>query len=129
MEVKWNNLAIPRNKKATLSWDAKYAGFVHEGYTRNDGSIAPARPWVNTAIDNFDFIGELKQELAKTSSIRNAFEDMANSFGQECQNNIEAVIWNWDRNTIRSNGQEVSSPRDIIDTEELYDSYSIQHSE
>lgn len=127
MEAKWNNLSVPRNKKAILSWNTRYAAYVHEGYTRQDGSTAPARPWVNAAIDEFEFIEELKNKLVNAGSIGDAFESMANEFGESCQDNIESSIWNWDRETKRLNGQVVGSPRDIIDTEELYNSYSIEH--
>lgn len=127
MQIKWNNLSVPKNKTTTLSWNTRYAVYVHEGYTRNDGSIAPARPWVNTTIEEFEFIEELKNELAKSNSIGDAFEAMAGSFGESCQENIESDIWNWDRPTNRSNGETVSSPRDIVDTKTLYESYEIKH--
>jgi len=127
MEIKWNNLHVPKRKSAVLSWNTSYAAFVHEGYTRGEGDIAPARPWVNQTIDEFDFVQELKHELASTDSIDSAFESMANSFGESCQENIELDIWNWDRTTVRSNGEVVSSPRNIIDTKELYNSYTIEH--
>ena len=38
MEAKWNNLSVPRNKKAVLSWNTRYAAYVHEGYTRQNNS-------------------------------------------------------------------------------------------
>lgn len=127
MDIKWNNLNIPKNKRTTLSWNTRYAAYVHEGYTRNDGTTAPARPWVNTTIEEFEFIEELQNELVKSNSIKDAFEAMAESFGESCQENIEADIWNWDRPTKRSSGETVTSPRDIVDTKELYNSYNIEH--
>lgn len=41
---------------------------------------------------------------------------------QDFKNEIEAIKWKWPNKTIRSNGQEANSPRDIVDTGGLRDS-------
>jgi hypothetical protein len=35
---------------------------------------------------------------------------------------IESIKWDWPRETVRSNGQSVGSPRDIVDTGGIRDS-------
>ncbi|MGK7899083.1 MAG: hypothetical protein AB4372_37065 [Xenococcus sp. (in: cyanobacteria)] len=42
--------------------------------------------------------------------------------GDLMQENLEAVRYNWPRRTRRRNGQTVFSPRDAVDTRELYHS-------
>lgn len=40
---------------ASYVWDTDYAIYIHEGYTTKKGNVKPARPWVNEALNNFNF--------------------------------------------------------------------------
>ncbi|MCC5640636.1 hypothetical protein LC593_33355 [Nostoc sp. CHAB 5844] len=49
----------------------------------------------------------------------------AEALADSCQDAIASDIWEWPRQTVRQNSDIVSSPRDIVDTGELYDSLVI----
>ena len=40
---------------AEYDFGVDYAVFVHEGYTLKNGEIQPGRPWVNLALQNYNF--------------------------------------------------------------------------
>lgn len=62
------------------------------------------------------------------SAINKAFDLVVEVQGEAFQNAIASDIWEWPRETLRQNGDLVSSPRDIYDTGELYDSLVIARS-
>lgn len=51
-----------------------------------------------------------------------ALENAAQKYDEQFRGAIEANVYAWPRRTIRSSGQEVGSPRDIVDTGQLRDS-------
>jgi phage gpG-like protein len=57
--------------------------------------------------------------------INKAFDVTVEAQGEAFQNAIASDIWEWPRETLRQNRDVVSSPRDIYDTGELYDSLVI----
>lgn len=59
------------------------------------------------------------------SAINKAFDIAGEAQKDAFQDAITSDIWEWDRETVRRNGETVSSPRDIVDTGELYDSLVI----
>ena len=59
------------------------------------------------------------------SAINKAFDVSVDALGLSFQNAIASDRWEWPRETLRQNGDLVSSPRDIYDTGELYDSLVI----
>lgn len=59
------------------------------------------------------------------SAINRAFDVVVDAQGEAFQNALTSDIWEWPRETLRQNGDLVSSPRDIYDTGELYDSLVI----
>lgn len=126
MEIKWNNINIPRKQTATLRWSAEHAAIAHEGATLRNGTELPARPWVDHTRREFDAVGTYADAYQKSENFGEAFEEMATQFGEEAQKAVEAEIWQWPRETVRQNGSVVGSPRNIIDTGELRDSYSIE---
>lgn len=59
------------------------------------------------------------------SIISRAFDVTVEVQGDAFQNAIASDIWEWPGETLRQNGDLVSSPRDIYDTGELYNSLVI----
>lgn len=126
MQLNWKQIKVPSKQTATYTWSASHAALVHEGTSSKLGNDLPARPWVNHAIDNTDIPGIYADEFQKTEDFESAFTEMATQFGEETQKAIDAVIWDWPRTTQRKNGDVVGSPRDIVDTGALKNSYSMQ---
>jgi phage gpG-like protein len=71
-------------------------------------------------------MGKINIDLNKLNSVINkAFDVVVEAQGEAFQNALVSNIWEWPRETLRQNGDLVSSPRDIYDTGELYDSLVI----
>jgi hypothetical protein len=126
MEVNWQKLNIPNKQVSVHTWDAPYAAGVHEGMSSRNGKDLPARPWVNHTIDNHDLLEIYAESFQQSEDFIDAFEQMSQEFGDKCQEAIEDEIWDWPRDTKRKNGDVVGSPRDIVDTGKLKDSYSME---
>ncbi|MEH2148556.1 hypothetical protein [Nostoc sp.] len=62
------------------------------------------------------------------SIINRAFDVVVEVQGEAFQNVIASDIWEWPRETLRQNGDLVGSPRNILDSEELYNSLVIARS-
>jgi hypothetical protein len=59
-------------------------------------------------------------------AINRAFDRLVAEFEDLQIEQLEAVKWAWaDRKTVRSSGQVVGSPRDIVDTGKLRDSLEV----
>lgn len=128
MMARWNNLVIPKRLKATLRWTEPYAAAVHQGRSFANGSEFLPRPWVYYSVDNFPFIDYMKTSLAVSRlDFKRAFVDTASAFGEECQVSIKSSIWQWDRQTVRRSGEVVTSPRNIFDLGNLFDSFIIEY--
>ena len=126
MEINWNKIDIPNKQVSVHKWSANYAAGVHEGMSSRSGEDLPARPWVNHAIDNTDFISKYTESFQESEDFVSAFNEMSQEFGDKCQEAIDDEIWDWPRDTKRKNGDVVGSPRDIVDTGKLKDSYSME---
>ncbi|HYW17714.1 MAG TPA: hypothetical protein VE956_00120 [Nodularia sp. (in: cyanobacteria)] len=71
-------------------------------------------------------MGKINIDLNKlNSAINRAFDLAVEAQGEAFQNALASDIWEWPRETLRQNSDLVSSPRDIYDTGELYDSLVI----
>ncbi|QKQ75656.1 hypothetical protein [Nostoc sp. TCL240-02] len=71
-------------------------------------------------------MGKINIDLSKLNSVINkAFDVAVEAQAEAFQNAIVSDIWEWPRETLRQNSDVVSSPRDIYDTGELYDSLVI----
>jgi phage gpG-like protein len=65
-------------------------------------------------------------KLAKlNNAIHQAFDIAAERLGDDFNNAITAEVYEWPRETERSDRSIAGSPRDIVDTEQLLDSLSI----
>lgn len=59
--------------------------------------------------------------------IENAFSQIVEQFKTEQQAQMQAEKWNWPRDTMRkARGLTPAGPRDIIDTQELFDSLNVE---
>ncbi|NEQ65118.1 MAG: hypothetical protein F6K21_06395 [Symploca sp. SIO2D2] len=111
---------------AQYSWSAPYAAQVHEGATLRSGRILPARPWTTVATEEFDHPRQFIFHYQKLGSLAKAFKATAMEFGGVMQDAITSPIWEWDRITVRSTGEIADSPRNIVDTGKLRDSYEVR---
>jgi hypothetical protein len=60
------------------------------------------------------------------TAIAESFQELIEEFAQEQVRQIEAIEWPWPRETVRSTGEVVNSPRNIVDTGALRDSLNIE---
>lgn len=127
VQVNWNKVNIPKKLKAIHSWNTPYAAMVHEGSTSVNGTEKPARPWVDVAIKEYDFLEKYADSFSQSENFNQSFLEMSEGFGENCQSNISDSRWQWPRTTVRKNGAVVDSPRDIVDTGELKNSYQVQY--
>jgi len=66
---------------------------------------------------------EITNHLVKLEQGFDRIFDQAMDWAEDnFRREIESVKWDWPRETMRSNGQSVGSPRDIVDTGGLRDS-------
>lgn len=71
-------------------------------------------------------MGKINIDLNKlNSAINKAFDIVVEAQGEAFQEAIASDRWEWPRETLRQNKDLVGSPRDIVDTGELYDSLVI----
>ncbi|WP_375495554.1 hypothetical protein [uncultured Nostoc sp.] len=71
-------------------------------------------------------MGKISIDLNKLDSVINrAFDVVVEAQGEAFQNALTSDIWEWPRETLRQNGDLVGSPRNILDSEELYNSLVI----
>ena len=61
------------------------------------------------------------------NKIKEAFNEIVEEFKQEQITQLESEKWQWPRETKRTNGSTVGSPRDIVDTGELLKSLDIEN--
>lgn len=74
-------------------------------------------------------MSKIKLDLSKLNFIVNqAFDVTVEVQGEAFQEAIADDIWDWPRQTVRSNGETVGSPRDRVDEADLYDSLIISRS-
>ena len=64
--------------------------------------------------------GKRMRQRVIAAHVRGNTTELAATFRKQ----FETPKWDWPRETVRSNGSVVDSPRDIVDTGELRDSYS-----
>lgn len=60
-------------------------------------------------------------------AIIESFDQMVSEFATEITFQIDDPKWNWPRETRRKNGEIVTSPRDIVDTQELKNSQFVEN--
>ncbi len=124
-KAKWNLPELPR-QKAVYRWKAEHAVFVHQGYQRQDGTEAPARPWTEYALSQTDIADIFHTEYVRANgNMLRAWIATAERLDGEFRAAIEAEVYGWDRETVRSGGETVGSPRDIVDTGELRESQEL----
>lgn len=70
------------------------------------------------------FVGIIDWSILE-NAINRAFARLVEHFEDLQVEQLEAVKWEWFRNTLRQSGQIVSSPRNIVDTGALRDSLQI----
>lgn len=122
----WNDCTI-EPQSALFGWADEKALEVHEGMFRDDGTMTPARRWTDVGLQNCDPMATFIKSF--NNSPAEAFQDMAGQLNDSFQHAISAPIYDWDRITLRSTGELVGSPRDIVDTGELRDSQYLVLSE
>lgn len=122
----WNDCTV-EPQSALFGWGDPKALEVHEGTLRGDGTMTPARRWTDVGLADCDPMKEFVNHF--NGSPEKAFQAMAEELSNSFQEAITAPIYDWDRITLRSTGELVGSPRDIVDTGELRDSQYLVLSE
>lgn len=131
MKAIWDKNINISSKTATYTWTANYAPIVHEGGTRGNGTVLPARPWVwrtvglNGQERSYDILQDFNDKIRTANSFDELFEDIANKLDSEFRKTIEAKIFEWDVATKRKNESIVTSPRNIVDLGKLKESQSM----
>lgn len=123
MKLRWNP-PRPTISKATYAWLAPYAAPVHNGAILRNGGVIQARPWTDEAINDpqTDLEGSFAENYQRTHNLDEAFKDTAYYLAGRFEFMIRDPRWNWEGETVRQNGDTVTSPRDIVDTETLVNS-------
>ena len=99
---------------------AGHAPIVHEGATLKSGTELPARPFMLVPIGEADLPGVMAAEYqGNGGSIAKAFRAATQQGQRAIKASIRERRWDWPRETQRSNGRTVGSPRDIVDSGEL----------
>ena len=102
--------------------NADYAADVHLGdVVRPDGTSTPARPYMDVAVQEADVPALFKQHFGFSHDLDKALRSTCEDLHQAMLDNILSDRWDWDRETVRSDGETVDSPRNIYDTGNLYD--------
>lgn len=115
----WNDCTV-EPQSALFGWADEKALEVHEGGFRGDESMTPARRWTDEGLANCDPMEEFVNYF--DGSFEQAFQAMAGELADAFQEAFDAPIYDWDRITLRSTGELVGTPRDIVDTGELRNS-------
>lgn len=127
VDVRWNNKVDFDLSIAVYRWLCDHAIFVYEGFQRHDGTVAPARPWVEAALAETDVKAIFLMEYTRNAgNMQRAWLATVEQLGQRFQDMIQDERWDWDRETVRSDGGVVGSPRDAVDTGELLESQVIE---
>lgn len=111
---------------ARYEWDVDYATKVHEGDISRSGNIYPARPWTDDAIGRIDIEREFREAWIDNEDLDDTFRDFAQLMFNEFHVSMASDIWNWPGGTFRKSGEYVTSPRNVIDTQELYNSQTLE---
>jgi hypothetical protein len=119
----WNPPTLSVNK-AIYEWPVDYAADVHEGAIRGD-TVFPARPWTDDALSRTDVAQEFRQAWISSEDLDESFQELAQIMFNEFHVSMASDIYTWPRTTYRKNGEVADSPRNIIDTQELYNSQSV----
>ena len=108
--------------KATYTWDTEYAELVHNG-----DSDYPARPWVDNAVANIDFVTDFKVHYQRNGEdLDSSFLHIVDILSTQCIHEMQEATYYWPRETKRKSGEIVGSPRDIVDTGRLMESQSVE---
>lgn len=125
VSAKWNLPELPR-QRAVYRWTAEYSAAVHEGYQRQDGTEAPARPWTDYALQQADVAEIFHTEYVRANgNMLRAWIATAERLDGEFRAAIETEVYQWDRETVRSDGSVAGLVRDIVDTSELRESQEL----
>jgi len=58
-------LRFPSDTVATFVWEnLEYPIYVHEGYTRTNGTVVKGRPWTKLGLERFDLQGTIAKLMA-----------------------------------------------------------------
>ena len=127
VDARWNKAIDTDLSTAVYRWLCDHAVFVYSGFQRDDGTVAPARRWTDAAIAETDVKAIFRMEYTRNAgNFQRAWLATVEQLGQRFQDMIQDERWEWDRETVRSSGDVVSSPRDAVDTRELLESQVIE---
>jgi hypothetical protein len=107
-------------------WSAAHAAAVHNGETKNDGSITAARPWIDVSLNQIDVAALIRERYRPGQPIDAAFRGAMSELGEVFSGVIDDYSWG-----IPSKFQKWhrSGPTwdKITDSGALRESYSISY--
>lgn len=68
----------------------------------------------------------MQEAYERTEDLQQAFFDFGQVYYDEFHVSMEDSIWSWPKETLRKSGERVTSPRDIIDLGNLYNSQKLE---
>lgn len=123
MKLEWNPPKY-QSRAANLVSQPDYSIHVVFGAERVDGSEMPARDFFSAAIAESDLLKTFADNFDGNSD--RAFDKTVEELHDKIKEVIQDDRWSWDRETKRSNGETVGSPRDIVDEEGLLKGQAIE---
>lgn len=125
MRLDWNPPRI-EIKKARYKWNKNYAAINHEGGISKDGTKFYPRRWTQVAIQRFVNVPlTFQQQYYSTQDIEAAFFNTVEALSQGFNDAMDWEGYDWQGATLRSDGELVTTPRNIVDTGALKHSQTI----
>lgn len=121
----WNPPTF-RSREARYEWGgggAEYAPVVYFGAQLRSGGRIPGRPWItdptNGALSRVSLVDVFADSYQTREDTDQAFRVTANALADASKDALKTARWSWPGSTVRTNGQTVGSPRNIVDTGRL----------
>lgn len=103
------------DQTALYSWNVRYAAVRHNGATLKNGTVMPAAPWTERAVEAFSIEDTFAALLDRGETLEGAFKKTAALLGAEFTKAISSQLYSWPRDTVRATGELAGSPRNIVD--------------
>lgn len=85
-------VVFPSSGSVVFEWPVEYAPYVHDGYTLQNGTQQPARPWTSLGLEKFDAVAQYQANL----NAELAFVPIAmRRFGLIARKQLTTKLSNW----------------------------------
>lgn len=120
MELKWYPPEIAAASYRIIS-KKSYSSAVFFGEPGK-----PGRPWMWDATAKIDFELELTKNFKRLGAIAPSFSELCESTFGLIRDQLKEEVYEWPRVTVRRSGEIAGSPRNIIDTGELFRGHTLE---